>query len=313
MLVLGSVLVPHKAMDGNCTGDSPMKRSPTPKLKSSPSAKPGFTLIEILVVVAIIALLVAILLPSLARARAQAKLISCQSNLHQITVATFTYAAEYKGRFPADRWSNDIAAYDWIGDKSGPTKGSLWRYMNKAREAFVCPDHKKPAAASATNWWWSYSFNVLLAGMDPASLSGAHHPVYPCYPARNMDRKEHNVEMKPFDGVPLYAEEDDYNINNVSDGSWIDLDGFTNRHLRSGSIDGVGNAAYHDGHVGFVRLPYDNTNSDPALSLKYFQYKDMCIRTKGGKWVSGKDAKSKAPGNYGILAYSADTTQKTHY
>src|SRR5438552_9829272 len=51
----------------------------------------AFTLIEILVVVAIIALLVAILLPSLGRARAQARMIVCQSNIKQILYAFQMY------------------------------------------------------------------------------------------------------------------------------------------------------------------------------------------------------------------------------
>lgn len=54
----------------------------------------AFTLIELLVVVSIIALLVAILLPSLRKARDQAKNAVCRSNLHQIGLASAAYAAD---------------------------------------------------------------------------------------------------------------------------------------------------------------------------------------------------------------------------
>ena len=54
----------------------------------------GFTLIELLVVVAIIAVLVAILLPSLSRAREQAKKGTCLANLRGISQASMTYATE---------------------------------------------------------------------------------------------------------------------------------------------------------------------------------------------------------------------------
>ena len=65
----------------------------------SPRAK-GFTLIEVLVVVAIIALLVAILLPSLNKARAQARMSQCLSNSRQHAVAANMFVTETEGMIP---------------------------------------------------------------------------------------------------------------------------------------------------------------------------------------------------------------------
>jgi prepilin-type N-terminal cleavage/methylation domain-containing protein len=67
---------------------------------SSRSHGKAFTLVELLVVVAIIAILIAILLPALSKARAQAKLVACASNLRQIAQATMGYAADNKGSLP---------------------------------------------------------------------------------------------------------------------------------------------------------------------------------------------------------------------
>ena len=67
---------------------------------------PGFTLIEVLVVVAIIALLVAILLPSLARAREQARIAACLSNYRALGIAAAAYLNTERDRFcwgPAGR------------------------------------------------------------------------------------------------------------------------------------------------------------------------------------------------------------------
>src|SRR4051812_335199 len=61
----------------------------------------GFTLIEVLVVVSIIALLIAILLPSLAKARKIARNAVCQTNLHSIGQGLILYTNDYKGLFPA--------------------------------------------------------------------------------------------------------------------------------------------------------------------------------------------------------------------
>lgn len=67
------------------------RRRPTPG---------GFTLIEMLVVIAVIALLVALLLPALGRAKESGRRAACASNLRQLSVALSIYAGENEGDYP---------------------------------------------------------------------------------------------------------------------------------------------------------------------------------------------------------------------
>ena len=60
--------------------------------------RPGFTIVELLVVVSIIALLIAILLPAIGKARDAARMTQSQGNLRNLSVACDTYAADWGDR-----------------------------------------------------------------------------------------------------------------------------------------------------------------------------------------------------------------------
>ena len=80
----------------------------------------GFTLIELLVVISIISLLIAMLLPSLERARKSANTILCANNLKQIGIAIYSYCAD----------NNDVLPPGWAwasgGQRGGMPGGELY-------------------------------------------------------------------------------------------------------------------------------------------------------------------------------------------
>jgi prepilin-type N-terminal cleavage/methylation domain-containing protein/prepilin-type processing-associated H-X9-DG protein len=103
--------------------------------KASDLRRRAFALIELLVVVAIIAILAALLLPALSRAKESGRRIACVNNLHQVSAAAAVYETDHASP-PFFR--------TWLSSETTPgklTTGTLYPYL-RAAPVYLCPSDK---------------------------------------------------------------------------------------------------------------------------------------------------------------------------
>jgi prepilin-type N-terminal cleavage/methylation domain-containing protein/prepilin-type processing-associated H-X9-DG protein len=144
---------------------------------------PGFTLIEVLVVIAIITLLAAILFPVFARARENARRASCMSNLKQIAMGVMQYTQDYDEGYPPTNYQSPTPPETGYWTNSGTGKGIFWQQIIypyvKNEQVYACPSVSRYRTGNGRLLSGHYGANRLIVtpdGTPPLKLSAIDSP-----------------------------------------------------------------------------------------------------------------------------------------
>ncbi|MDB5329454.1 MAG: epsG 2 [Phycisphaerales bacterium] len=223
----------------------------------------GFTLVELLVVIGIIAVLIAILMPALRRAREEARRVQCASNLRQIAIALNSYANENKEYYPhcaSQGIGHTSEDWVWWQPVQDINESQVARYLgaraDNLQTLLRCPSdelsiHQHPGRIP---YFYSYTLNYMLGTDNTGDLPMG-------------DRKRSHVHNPS--GKILMVEE---NGTTIDDGRWVwagdsnDMASyhdfsFTNQHAR-------GNCSFVDTHVELVARQdaYTPHYADPRVN-----------------------------------------------
>jgi prepilin-type processing-associated H-X9-DG protein len=234
-----------------CATENPSRANRRRRLRA-------FGLVELLATIALIALLLGMLLPTLARARESANRAKCLSNLRQLALAFTAYLNDNKGRFPRPAQNAVQTPEDWVHFQSWrtPADGAIAKYLGEPFNPAVyrCPSddpasHRKFTFDSLTvQYPYSYTVNEQICRIEWRG------PTLRVNQIRNPSEKILLIDEAATtidDGC--WAWQAHQGGNGASDPRNV----LSNRHDRKAEKAaharfGRGNAAFVDGHVEFI-------------------------------------------------------------
>lgn len=233
------------------------------------SRRGGFTLVELLVVIGIIAVLIAMLLPALQKAKEQANAVKCSNNMKQLMTAFLVFAHDNKGHLPGNRQESRVmrnqdawkacflfGTYD-AGNNANyihaPQNGTIYKYV-KSMDVYRCPslpgNYARVGSGHITNSRFDVAVPMLWPGAKVSKIKNqsAYVPTADRNDKTSSQWATWNV-AKTWVPTPIIVKEDPFNQNrNNIEGAHSESDFMATNHNK-GSFYGAS-----DGSVQFFAI-----------------------------------------------------------
>ncbi len=240
--------------------------------------KGAFTLLELLVVVAMIAVLAAMLMPAISKAKVRSQAVACLNNNRQLATAWLLYADDHNDRLAYNlggpnrtsvaartnlNWVNNIL--DWSTSNSDNTntatitEASLSPYANRAVGIYRCPSDQALSAIQRQAGWSgrvrSYSMNAMVGDAGELSATGINlnNPDYVQFFRLSAIPRPANIFV--FLDEHPDSINDGYFLNKAEYHEWVDLP--------ASYHNGAATFSFADGHSQLRRWEHARTKKPP--------------------------------------------------